>query len=503
MNIRSIKQSINQSKYKKTIITSTIAIIIFALTLSISIISKESRGYTIHTEEYISYSHVIQNDEVIMKITPSTNINNLTLKVVFSNDKINEKNSTTFEIKRELDIDKNNTKRLIFDLNKIKKDLQGDSFTKIQLKDISYKVPNKYAPEFNEIMNFCCAIIIIPLILAVLVVWDNDKMKIREEKEEIQRQKEADELKQQAEKAREEANRRYAEEQERREKEILRKQKEQREEEERKRKEEIQRRQEEAQRKFELERLRKIKCKICEDSSYGEPICKNCEERSFILGKEFHSSKISNYDNIHKYRQELMLIAINADTKLKKEAACLRLVAIAELLETKYKESTKKDVFDFFTDLKNIQDKNEIISKYHLSETPHTEKEHKEKQTEENKEYSAKDLKCLDGDIVKSKAEREIDNFFYNNKIWHIYEYSYRHPISYETSRPDFYLPDYNLFIEYFGLNTDKYIKNKEHKIEMYQSDKSINFEYLTYEDDDRLYDKLKEICNKYKIPLK
>ena len=66
-------------------------------------------------------------------------------------------------------------------------------------------------------------------------------------------------------------------------------------------------------------------------------------------------------------------------------------------------------------------------------------------------------------------------------------------------------------FIKDFNENKDKnelitkynIHQNKEHKIEMYQSNKSINFEYLTYEDDDRLYDKLKEICNKYKIPLK
>ena len=116
---------------------------------------------------------------------------------------------------------------------------------------------------------------------------------------------------------------------------------------------------------------------------------------------------------------------------------------------------------------------------------------------------SGKVFKCNDGDYVRSKAEREIDNFFFSNRIWHIYEYRYEHPTTKEWAAPDFYLPDYNLFIEYFGLDTPEYIEKREHKIKMYRSDKTIRFEYLTFEDDADLNAKLLEICKKYNIPIK
>lgn len=114
-----------------------------------------------------------------------------------------------------------------------------------------------------------------------------------------------------------------------------------------------------------------------------------------------------------------------------------------------------------------------------------------------------KPLRCKDGHYVRSKSEREIDNFFYDNQIWHIYESSYRHPYSQQLAYPDFYLPDYNLYIEYFGLNTNEYNEKREQKIKMYKSDHSIRFAYLTYEDDNDIYEKLKQICRLHNIPLK
>lgn len=127
----------------------------------------------------------------------------------------------------------------------------------------------------------------------------------------------------------------------------------------------------------------------------------------------------------------------------------------------------------------------------------------KEKFSSEDVWEKGKKYKCRDGQKVRSKAEREIDDFLYLNRIWHIYESEYQHPYSKELARPDFYLPDYNLYIEYFGLKSPEYLKKKENKIKMYKSDKSINFEYLTCDDDKVIYEKLKRICIKYSIPMK
>ena len=114
-----------------------------------------------------------------------------------------------------------------------------------------------------------------------------------------------------------------------------------------------------------------------------------------------------------------------------------------------------------------------------------------------------KNFRCADGLEVRSKSEREIANFFFENDIKYVYESEYQHPYTKQTAFPDFYLPKYNLYIEYFGCADQSYTENKEYKIKMYHSDRNIKFAYLTYEDDYDLTGKLKEICRKYKIQLK
>lgn len=62
----------------------------------------------------------------------------------------------------------------------------------------------------------------------------------------------------------------------------------------------------------------------------------------------------------------------------------------------------------------------------------------------------------FNNEIVKSYGEMDIANFLHQNGINYIYE----HPYEIETRTdlhsqyyPDFYLPDYNIYIEYFGIN--------------------------------------------------
>ncbi len=63
--------------------------------------------------------------------------------------------------------------------------------------------------------------------------------------------------------------------------------------------------------------------------------------------------------------------------------------------------------------------------------------------------------KTMKGEIVKSKAELRIANFLYEQKIKYRYE-----PIVERSNgginRPDFYLNDYDVFIEYFGMLGEK-----------------------------------------------
>ena len=62
----------------------------------------------------------------------------------------------------------------------------------------------------------------------------------------------------------------------------------------------------------------------------------------------------------------------------------------------------------------------------------------------------------LCGEVMKSFGEIEIANFLFESKIDYIYEHPYKHDTrteKYAQYRPDFYLPDYDVYIEYFALD--------------------------------------------------
>lgn len=78
---------------------------------------------------------------------------------------------------------------------------------------------------------------------------------------------------------------------------------------------------------------------------------------------------------------------------------------------------------------------------------------------------------CVDGHIVKSKSERDIDNYLYYNGIRHAYEKAF--PIDDNKDHdlhPDFYLPEQNIYIEHWGYDDSnlKYKEEKEYKIKIY-----------------------------------
>lgn len=85
--------------------------------------------------------------------------------------------------------------------------------------------------------------------------------------------------------------------------------------------------------------------------------------------------------------------------------------------------------------------------------------------------------KCKDGHIVKSKSEREIDNYLFDHNIPHAYEKvvsidgDSKHDL-----HPDFCLPNYlnkgiDVYLEHWGFNSNNrdYYKSKKYKIGKYK----------------------------------
>lgn len=82
------------------------------------------------------------------------------------------------------------------------------------------------------------------------------------------------------------------------------------------------------------------------------------------------------------------------------------------------------------------------------------------------------------GEEVKSLAERRIADYFSRNNIKYVYEREARGKgllFDYKISSPDFYLPDYDVYVEYWGLvdadhgpTRANYVRNMKRKMALY-----------------------------------
>lgn len=108
--------------------------------------------------------------------------------------------------------------------------------------------------------------------------------------------------------------------------------------------------------------------------------------------------------------------------------------------------------------------------------------------------------KCLDGDIVKSRGELIIDNLLTELWIEHIYEKVIY--IKGNKIKCDWYLPNFEIYIEYWGLEGDKdYLKRKNQKIKLYNKGnlKLISIENADFKD---IYKNFKEKFKKFDLNL-
>lgn len=117
------------------------------------------------------------------------------------------------------------------------------------------------------------------------------------------------------------------------------------------------------------------------------------------------------------------------------------------------------------------------------------------------------ELRTLQGNIVKSYEELMISNYLTLNGIKHEYERNYEHNTATETKRqyqPDFYLSDYNIYLEHFGIdkngNTAPYIDAKKYnedikwKVNLHMEKGTTLIQTFSYERmDGTLLEKLEE----------
>ena len=95
-------------------------------------------------------------------------------------------------------------------------------------------------------------------------------------------------------------------------------------------------------------------------------------------------------------------------------------------------------------------------------------------------------IRASDGHMVRSRAEAMIDAWLYENRIVHAYERLVRVE---QKMYCDFYLPEFDLYIEFWGLENDpKYRARKEKKLEIYRQNElrlvEIKDEHISNLDD-------------------
>jgi len=110
----------------------------------------------------------------------------------------------------------------------------------------------------------------------------------------------------------------------------------------------------------------------------------------------------------------------------------------------------------------------------------------------------AKKLRTIDEVAVQSQGEKRIGDWLAKNAI--DYDYDERMIIAGDTRiRPDFYLPEFDLYIEYWGMDAPEYVENMRRKKILYQREKKKLIS-LTYKDLYRLEELLQLKLSRYII---
>jgi DNA helicase-4 len=92
------------------------------------------------------------------------------------------------------------------------------------------------------------------------------------------------------------------------------------------------------------------------------------------------------------------------------------------------------------------------------------------------------EIRSLNGELLKSLEECEIANWLFVNGVAYVYEKEYAIPATTPSRgryKPDFYLPEYDIWIEHFALNkeartppfidNEKYLQDRKWKLEVHR----------------------------------
>lgn len=199
-------------------------------------------------------------------------------------------------------------------------------------------------------------------------------------------------------------------------------------------------------------------CVICGNSSKGKPLCLDCYKESIERKDEFDKNQKPFELKDYYFNLRSNIYRITNFDYVKNNSK--KMFALAYLIKDVYSDSSLID--------RVVDDVKDIIQK----KTP--QKEIKvTKYSEQSDSQKSSIIRTIDGHIVKSIGEQIIDDILYNNQICHCYEKDvYELGSDQRTVKADWFIPiagNKGIYIEYWGMDTDDYVKNKEEKKKLYK----------------------------------
>ena len=223
------------------------------------------------------------------------------------------------------------------------------------------------------------------------------------------------------------------------------------------------------EKKIETNNNREV-CVICGENSKGKPQCKNCyyETVDFIDSLDKNTSIRKTRDYYYNLKERILII--NNIEEAKKQ--CNKLIAIA-LVADRYNDDSSL-VDRVYKDVETLLQRKKAPNENKIIEEAIIEKD-------ENK---SKINTAEDGHNVDSDMEVRIDDILYHAYILHSYGKNIEE-ITEKRKKCDWFIPilnDQGIYIEYWGMKTQKYLEERKEKEELY---KKYNIPYISIEADD------------------
>ncbi|MFA6867317.1 MAG: hypothetical protein WCR54_07355 [Clostridia bacterium] len=233
------------------------------------------------------------------------------------------------------------------------------------------------------------------------------------------------------------------------------------------------------------------KCIICGKDAPNGYLCYECYKKKEAEKIEFVGKRNKQEAMDHYFNQRNCLFKIKNPDYM--ENGVIRMFAIAEEVAQYNDNYLKNRVVEDITALmlrKNDKINTIVKEKKKVEDIINETKQSKNFDDIDYRKQWAAEHQCDDGHYVRSYSEMLIDNWLYNNGYVHAYEKSVFMKLQPDAVvLSDFYLPDGNVYVEFWGLNDDmRYLKRKEEIIQMYEENQ-LNLISLEEPDVKRLND--------------